>query len=145
LIDAFFAKPISCYLARMKKMDADWGLLLLRVGSGLLMLPHGWGKAAKLFSGEPIEFFNFLGLGDTVSLALVVVGELVAPLLIAAGVLTRWAAFPAAFTMAVAAFWVHAADPVSDKELSLLYFTAYTAILLLGPGKYRLDRLWNKE
>jgi putative oxidoreductase len=47
--------------------------------------------------------------------------------------------------MAIAAFWVHAADPVSDKELSLLYFTAYTAILLLGPGKYRLDRLWNKE
>lgn len=129
----------------MKKIDADWGLLVLRLGSGLLMLPHGWGKAVKLFSGEPIEFFNFLGLGDTVSLALVVVGELVAPLLIVAGVFTRWAALPAAFTMAVAAFWVHASDPVSDKELSLLYFTSYTALLLLGPGKYRLDRLWNQK
>lgn len=121
------------------------GLLLLRLGSGLLMIPHGWGKALKLFSGEPIEFFNFLGLGATVSLALTVAGELLAPAMIVLGVYTRWAALPAAFTMAVAGFWVHASDPLGDKELSLLYFTAYAAIALLGPGKYRLDRLWRPE
>jgi len=69
----------------MNKTYSDLGLLLLRLGSGLLMIPHGWGKAQWLFSGEPIDFFNFLGLGDTASLALTVGGELVAPVLIVLG------------------------------------------------------------
>jgi putative oxidoreductase len=79
-------------------------------------------------------------LGDTASLALTVGGELVAPALIVLGVFARWAAIPAAFTMAVAGFWVHAADPIGDKELSLLYFAAYAAIALMGSGKYSLRR-----
>jgi putative oxidoreductase len=132
-------------LAPMNKTYSDLGLLLLRLGSGLLMIPHGWGKAQWLLSGEPIEFFNFLGLGDTASLALTVGGELVAPALIVLGVFARWAAIPAAFTMAVAGFWVHAADPIGDKELSLLYFAAYAAIALMGSGKYSLETLWKKD
>jgi putative oxidoreductase len=40
---------------------------------------------------------------------------------------------------------VHAADPIGDKELSLLYFAAYTAIALMGSGKYSLETLWKKD
>ena len=85
----------------MKNM-LDYGLLVLRVGVAGLMVPHGWSKLNKLIAGfaegaEPVEFYDFLGIGAVPSLALAVVGELVAPLLIVVGWKTRWAAVPAAF------------------------------------------------
>jgi putative oxidoreductase len=43
--------------------------------------------------------------------------------------------------MAVAAFNVHLSDPLSVKEASLLFLTAFTIILLQGAGKYSLDNL----
>ena len=63
-----------------------------------------------------------------------------APALIVAGLATRLSAIPAAFTMAVAAFVVHASDPLAKKEMALVYFAAFLAIALLGPGRWSLDR-----
>ena len=118
------------------------GLLLLRAGISFLMIPHGWGKWLRLQSawdaGEPVRFMNFLGLGTNLSLALTILGELVAPALIFVGFKTRLMSAPAAFTMLVAAFVAHGSDPLADKEHALLYAFGFLAVMLLGPGRYSL-------
>ena len=117
----------------------DAGQLILRVGMSALMMTHGWPKMQKLMAGGEIEFFDFMWLGPTISLFLAVVGEFFAPLLIIAGYKTRWAALASAFTMGVAAFYVHAGDPLGDREAALMYFIGFLAITLLGAGAWSVD------
>ena len=115
------------------------GLPLFRIVVSLMMLTHGWAKLMKLTAGGEIKFYNFMGLGPELSLALAVIGELIAPLLIIVGFKTRYAVFPAMFTMAIAAFVVHGGDPFDEKELAVFYFISFLMIFLAGPGAYSLD------
>jgi len=115
------------------------GLLLLRAAASIFLMTHGFPKLQKLLAGGEIRFFDFMGLGPTASLALAVVGEFVAPLFVLAGLLTRWAAFPALFTMIVAAFLAQAGATFAKRELALLYLVAFATVMLLGPGPWSVD------
>ena len=118
----------------------DVALFLLRVGFSLLMiLEHGWKKMMGFESIAP-NFPDPLGVGSTLSLALAVAGEVFFPVLIIVGFYTRLASIPAAFTMVVAAFIVHAGDSLKDRESALMYLIAFVAIGLLGPGRISIDR-----
>jgi putative oxidoreductase len=134
---------------QLHKNMHDAGLLMLRIGFAFFMIPHGMAKLdrymASLSSQEPLKFFNFLGLGPEISLWLTLVAELLAPVLLIVGFKTRWLAAVAAFCMAVAGFWIHRADPLGEKEHALLYFVAFTAIALTGPGRWSLDAFWHKQ
>ena len=106
------------------------------------MIPHGWGKLNRLRTGlieGEVKFYDWMGLGEDVSLGLAVFGELVAPVFIALGLWTRWMSVPAAITMAVAAFVVHSGDPISDKEHALLFLIPFVVLALMGGGKYSVD------
>lgn len=126
-------------------MNVDIALLILRIVIGVFMLTHGWGKMQNLFSGEPIQFADPIGLGADVSLALAVFSEVLCSILIILGLATRFAAFPLLFTMLVAAFVVHANDGFGKQEFALLYAVIYSTILLIGAGKYSLDYLITKN
>nr|WP_298789943.1 DoxX family protein [uncultured Allomuricauda sp.] len=115
------------------------GLALLRIVPSALLMTHGYPKLQKLISGNT-EFLNPIGIGQAPSLFLTVIGEFVCPILLIIGFKTRWAAIPAAITMFVASFIVHASDPLGKKELALLYLTVFVVIFLLGPGKYSVDK-----
>ena len=115
------------------------GLLVLRVGVSAMMLTHGLPKLMNLLSGN-LDFGNPLGLGSTVSLILAVIGEAICPVLLIIGFRTRWVAIPPLLTMLVAAFIVHADDAFATKEKALLYVIAFFAMMLLGGGKYALNR-----
>lgn len=128
----------------MKRLH-NVGQLILRVGVSALMMTHGWPKLQKLVAGGEIEFFDFMWLGPAISLALAVVGEFFAPLLIILGYQTRWAAAVAAFTMGVAAFYVHSGDPLGDKEAALMYFIGFLAIALIDQSKWSIDRNTNSK
>ncbi len=121
----------------MKTNFNDLALLLLRVGFSGLMLTHGIPKLNML--SDPSGFGDPIGVGPTVSLILALIGEVVAPILVIIGFKTKLAAIPTAITMFVAAFIVHINDPLSGKEMALLYFIAFTCIALLGAGKYSVD------
>ena len=119
----------------------DAALLLLRIGAGGLMVPHGWGKLERLRTGlaeGEVRFYDWMGLGEEISLGLAVFGELVAPVFIVLGLWTRWMSVPAAITMAVAAFGAHAGDPISDKEHALLFLVPFAVLALMGGGRYSL-------
>jgi putative oxidoreductase len=67
--------------------------------------------------------------------------EFVGGLLLAVGLLTRPAAAFVLATLAVAAFYVHAADPFQRKELALAYVLVSIAVLIAGPGRFSIDAL----
>jgi len=117
----------------------DAGLALLRIASSAMMLVHGIPKLQKIISGN-LEFGDPLGIGAAPSLFLAVIGEVICPLLIIIGFKTRWVAVPSAITMAVAAFMVHGTDDFATKEKALLYLVIFITIILLGPGRFSVDR-----
>lgn len=114
-------------------------LLLLRLGFGGMMLTHGIPKLLKMLSGN-FAFGDPIGIGETATLVLAILCEVFFPILVIIGFKTRLAAIPVIITMAVAAFIVHAADPLGTKEMAILYLIAFTVIALLGAGKYSVDR-----
>jgi len=121
------------------KTNHNFGLLLLRLGFGGMMLTHGVPKLMQLINGN-FEFGDPIGIGSLATLILAVIGEAVCPLLVIIGLKTRLAAIPTIITMAVAAFVVHAQDPIATKEKALLYLIAFVVIALAGPGRYSIDR-----
>lgn len=121
----------------------DWALLIMRLVFGLsMMFGHGLRKIDRLFGSEEIRFADPFGIGPVPSLALVVFAEVVCAVLLAIGLFTRLSLIPLIITMLVAAFYAHWSDPFSDKEMSILYLTAYTALLLTGPGWFSVDAQW---
>lgn len=124
----------------------DVALTALRVFIGLTMaFSHGLGKippsemliggVASLGFPAPELFAWMAGLA-----------EFAGGLLLALGLLTRPAAAFVVFTMVVAAFGVHAADPFVKKEMALLYLFTSLFFVLHGAGRWSIDHiLTNKK
>ena len=115
------------------------GLLVLRLGSGgLLIYGHGWGKITSFAERAP-KFADPIGLGPETSFALVVFAEVFCAAAVMLGLGTRFVAVPIVIFTLVAAFVQHAADPFADKEKALLYGVPMLALVLTGGGRYSLD------
>jgi putative oxidoreductase len=130
----------------------DVGKLLLRLAVGGLLLFHG---IAKLRHGVGAietmiaaqEMPKFLAYG-------VYVGEVLAPILILVGVLTRPAALVVSINMLVAIILVHAnvifkPDEKTGAwaiELPMFYLLGALAIMFVGAGNFSFSRsrgVWN--
>lgn len=118
-------------------------MLILRLTFGVLMMNHGYDKLVH-FAEYKVKFMNFLGLGSTVSLLLVVFAEFFCALFIVLGLFTRLAAIPLIILLCVALFKAHNGHFFTDGEMAALFLGAYLAILLLGPGKISVDGMSGK-
>ncbi|MEY3369216.1 MAG: hypothetical protein RI973_2371 [Bacteroidota bacterium] len=124
----------------LQTKSTDLALLLLRlIFGGLMIINHGWKKLMKFFADGPLEFGDPIGIGAPASLVLVTFAEVGCALLLMIGLYTRLATIPLIITMAVAGFVVHLGDGLKEMEMALLYFFAYIALGLTGPGWYSLD------
>ncbi len=120
------------------------GMLVLRVGFGILMIPgHGWAKLAS-FDAQKEQFVSFMGLSPALSLGLAVFAEFFCSLLIIAGLFTRLATIPLIITMLVA-INMHKWQIFGDSELAPAFLFAYITLFLIGPGKYSLDAMVSKR
>jgi putative oxidoreductase len=117
---------------------ADIGLLVLRIGVGLLMMTHGWPKYIT-FSEKAEKFYDFIGLGGEISLALTVFAELCCSAILILGLGTRIILVPLIILAAVIVIVVHGPDAFGDKEHGLLFLIPYITLMFTGPGKYSLD------
>lgn len=125
-------------LLNNKLRNIDLGLLILRIAGAGFMLTHGYGKFMKVLAGD-FKFGDPIGLGPEVSLILTAFAEFICAIFVLVGFKSRLFSTFLMFTMLVAAFIAHGADPFGKKELALLYFFIYLAIFLMGGGKYSVD------
>lgn len=144
--------------ARPQDLPNSIGLLILRLGMGGYLATHGWGKVQMMLAGDFAKFGDPIGLGSGLSLVLVMVAEFICALAVAFGAATRLAAAPVVFSMGVAAFVAHGADPWTmetaarlflsgaskswaSKEPALLYLVPFLALLFTGPGRFSIDAM----
>ena len=117
----------------------DAGRLLLRVVLGVLILLHG---IAKLKGGPDFIVGTVVKAGlPAVFGYFVYVGEVLAPLLLIAGLWTRAAAWVVAINMVAAVFLVHMNELFTLSktggwalELQGMFFFTAVAVALLGAG-----------
>jgi putative oxidoreductase len=121
----------------------DAGKLVLRAVLAIILLFHG---AAKLSGGIGFIGDMLAKAGAPAALGyLVYIGEVVAPLMILAGLFTRPAALVVAVNMIVAVLLVHTSQffTLNDQggwalELQAMFFAGAVAVALLGAGRYSL-------
>jgi putative oxidoreductase len=119
------------------------GLLVLRLFfGGTMLLHHGVDKLMK-FGDMHSSFPDPMGFGHTTSAVLTLFAEVVAAALLAAGLLTRFAALVLAFEMAVAFIMVHkmTLGGAMPGELAFIYFGAYVTLLIAGGGAISVDKV----
>ena len=123
-------------VATQKQIDV--GLVLLRIALGGFMLVHGIQKLMGF--GEMADAFpDPIGIGSRLSLILAISAEVGCSVLLIIGLGTRLAVLPLVFTMIVALFIVHGADPWKVKELAAIYLAGYVVLFVTGPGRLSLD------
>jgi putative oxidoreductase len=119
------------------------GMLLLRLIFGVLMLHHGYQKLMA-FADMKEHFMNFMHLGSTISLSLVIFAEFFCSALVILGLFTRFAAFIVLFDMGVALVMAHNFDVFGKGELAFLYFAAFLTLVICGPGRVSVDSMISK-
>lgn len=124
----------------------DLGLLLLRVGLGVMMILHGWpklagGEAAWVRVGSAMEHIGIAFL-PAVWGFLAAMAETLGGFLLAIGFLTRAAALALAGVMAVATVMVYRTTGGEFREWSHPAEVGIVclALVLIGAGRYSIDR-----
>jgi putative oxidoreductase len=131
---------------------ADTGKLILRLAVGVLLAFHGISKLRHgiAWMAGPLHAHHlpaFIAYG-------VYVAEVIAPVLLIVGILTRPAALVIVFELSMALFLVlgdktfaiTAQTGALGGELQFLYIFAALSIALLGSGRFALSRghgRWN--
>jgi putative oxidoreductase len=121
----------------------DAGKLVLRAALAIALLFHGF---AKITGGIGFIGGMLAKIGAPEAMGyLVYVGEVIAPLMILAGIFTRPAALVVAINMIVAVVLVHTGEFFTigktggwALELQGMFFFAALAVALLGAGRYSL-------
>ncbi len=121
----------------------NFGMLILRVGLGVLMLNHGYEKLVH-FSSMKGDFTNFLGIGSTLSLTLDIFAEFFCSIFLILGLFTRLAVIPILIAMSVALFKAHHGQLFGPGERAAIYSACCIALLFCGPGKVSVDGMIGK-
>ncbi|MBL1222373.1 DoxX family protein [Chryseobacterium sp. L7] len=136
---------MNYFQSNSSSLPKDIILFAVRVFIGFAMLSHGFPKLQMLLAGGKIEFYDFIGLGPLVTLVLTVIAEFACSILLILGLFTRVSLGFLIFTMVVAAFMVHGADPFEKKEMSLIYLCVYLLLMAVGAGKISVDHMIEKR
>jgi putative oxidoreductase len=122
------------------------GLLLLRLGSGLILfLKHGLEKLTG-YSTMVQHFPDPLHVGAHFGLAFALLSDGICSVLVVLGLATRPAAAWILINLLTAFFFVHHAAFFSQShvELVALFITVFAAIVFTGPGYLSVDALLEK-
>lgn len=117
---------------------SDWGILILRVALGLILVAHGWPKIKNLkgtaaWMGQTFKPGIFWA-------AIVAITEFIGGLCLIFGFLTQVVAFFVAIEFLVIIFKVKKGKPLVDGfEFDLLVLASALILLTLGSGGFGLD------
>lgn len=132
----------------------DISLLLIRFIVGFEMGFYGLNKMIHFSENVADDFWakdvNFLGMGASVSLGLVVFSELFCSIFLIFGIFTRLSLIPLLFTMLYILIVLDHFEIVYYNEdgfgiaSPFKYIVIYTVLFISGPGKYSLDHRFFK-
>jgi len=137
--------------AALEDTMADLGLLLLRVVTGGLLAGHGAQKLFGWFGGHGLEgtggWLESMGLKPgKYWAAMAGTGEGLGGLLTLLGLGGPLGSILSVSAMKMAYFKAHADKPIwataGGGELPIVYAAVGTAMMMTGPGRYSLDRLF---
>lgn len=116
----------------------DVALCWLRVTGCLLLLSvHGVPKLLH-FHHELGVIEDPFGMGGLLTLSLAVFAEVLCPVFILLGVLTRLATLPIVFLLAVSVIWVHPEWSLFEAQFAWLLLIVFSTIFIAGPGRLAL-------
>ncbi|AIB42867.1 DoxX family protein [Pseudomonas sp. WCS374] len=119
----------------------DFGLLFLRIsGAVFLLCVHGLPKLLD-FSAQLKLIEDPFHMGATLTLCMAIFAEVLCPLLIIAGVLTRLACLPILFLLLVAMVVIHPEWTIDQAQFGWLLTIIFTSLLIAGPGRLALNGL----
>lgn len=125
--------------------SAQIGKLILRLCVGFLMIPHGIHKLINGV-GDVKSLISQIGFPEFVAYG-IFIGEIIAPIMIIIGFRARLGALFVVCTMLVAiattsGFNLFGINKVGgfNAEIQLLYLLASLSIMLIGAGKYSIDK-----
>jgi putative oxidoreductase len=140
------SRELQMNLQKLMQTNDSWGLLVLRVVTGVIYMAHGLPKfgivgernlestAASLASmGVPLASLSAL---------LVASAEAIGGVLIIFGFMTRFVSLTQAFAMLVAIFLVHWDNGLAGQggyQWALLLFACSVCLMLEGAGRYSVD------
>lgn len=119
------------------------GMLVLRVVSGLVLVDHGYSKLIG-FAERKDHFMNFLNIGSTTSLSLIIFAEFFCGLLLILGMFTRLAAIPVLIGMSVAFFIANEGDIFGKGQTPALLAASAVLFLFVGAGRVSVDGMMTK-
>lgn len=118
-------------------------LLVLRLGFGILLAHHGYGKLSNFHQTESF-MPDLMGVPKSMAAGLVVFAELFCGIFIILGLFTRLACIPIIILFAVIIFKVGHADFFGKEELPTAYIIPFIALLFTGAGKISVDNMISK-
>ncbi|WP_044871659.1 DoxX family protein [Pseudomonas sp. LFM046] len=119
----------------MHRSSIDWALLFLRVSGCLLLLwVHGLPKLLN-FSHELTVIEDPFHFGAWPTLSLAIFAEVLCPLLVILGVLTRLACLPILAVLLVSLFFVHPEWSLAEGQFAWLLLIIFVTVLIAGPGR----------
>lgn len=125
-----------------KYKNPDLGLLLIRLGLGIIFIAHGWQKFGAM--DGTIAFFGSLGLPAVVAYLISTI-ELLGGIALVLGIYTQWAGLLIALLMVGAIYLVKfKMGLIGGYELDLGLLIAALNIFFTGPGKYTVQS-WMKK
>jgi len=119
-------------------------LLILRIGFGGLMIPHGYDKLIH-FAEYKTKFMEFMGMSMSLSLGLNIFAEFFCAILVVLGLFTRLATVPLIIAMLVALFMANNGDVTGKGQEAALFLLAFITLIITGAGKYSLDDTFFKR
>ena len=142
-----FTKQVAARTRAIADKCAPLGPALARLTVGVVFIGTGWGKLHSL--PDVTEFFASLHIPAPAFQARLAAGtEFVGGILVLAGLFTRFASLPLAFTMVVAIATAKRADITGPSALlgfeEWSYLVFFVWLALAGPGALSLDALWSK-
>lgn len=118
---------------------SNYAYAAMRIVAGAAFAQHGAQKLFGVFGGmggAPVEWLSLMGLAGAI--------ELCGGVLVAVGLLTRYAAFVSSGLMAAAYFMAHASRgfwPIENGgELAMLFCFLFLYVATRGSGPLSLDR-----
>lgn len=124
-------------MGRLLEGISNYAYAAMRIVAGAAFAQHGAQKLFGVFGDDaPVEWLSLMGLAGAI--------ELCGGVLVAAGLLTRYAAFVSSGLMAAAYFMAHARRgfwPIENGgELAMLFCFLFLYIATRGSGPLSLDR-----